>query len=182
MKRLLAGLLAVAVTLAGGLVASAQDAAGPTVSSVEGMRISTLIDADGNEVGLVAFGNDGERVGGTILVRGLAPGEHGIHLHAVGACDPAGEKPFDSAGPHFNPDELMHGSHAGDIGNLVADEQGDAVVLLGSDTWTLDDGTHGLADADGTALVIHETVDDLVTDPSGNSGARIACTVLFAPQ
>jgi Cu-Zn family superoxide dismutase len=76
----------------------------------------------------------------------------------------------------------MHGSHAGDIGNLIADENGDAVFELGSSSWTLDDGANGLADADGTALVIHETVDDLVTDPSGNSGARIACAVLFAAQ
>ncbi len=182
MKRLLFGLLAVAVTLGGGLVTSAQDATDPSGSSVEGMHISPLIDADGNEVGLVAFGKDGEGVGGTIMVRGLVPGEHGIHLHAAGKCDPAGEKPFDSAGPHFNPDALMHGSHAGDIGNLLADENGDAVFALSSATWTIDDGAVGLADADGTALVIHETVDDLVTDPSGNSGARIACAVLFPPQ
>jgi Cu-Zn family superoxide dismutase len=182
MKRVLIGLIAVFVTIGGGLAASAQDSADPSGSSVEGMRISPLIDAAGNEVGLVAFGNDGEGVGGTIMVRGLVPGEHGIHLHAAGSCDPAGEKPFDSAGPHFNPDEQMHGSHAGDIGNIIADENGDAVFLLGSGTWTLDDGMHGLADADGTALVIHETVDDLVTDPSGNSGARIACAVLFASQ
>ena len=182
MKRLLIGLLAVAVTLGGGLATSAQDASDPAGSSVDGMRISQFIDAAGTEVGLVAFGNGGEGVGGTILLRGLAPGEHGIHLHAVGSCDPEGEKPFDSAGPHFNPEELMHGSHAGDIGNLIADENGDAVFLLGSGTWTIDDGMHGLADADGTALVIHETVDDLVTDPSGNSGARIACAVLFPSQ
>lgn len=182
MQRLLIGLIVVAVTIGGGFATSAQDAAGPTISSAEGMRISPLIDASGDEVGLVAFGHDGERVGGTILVRGLTPGEHGVHLHAVGACDPAGEKPFDSAGPHFNPDELMHGSHAGDIGNFVADDHGDAVFHVASSTWTLDDGTHGLADADGTALVIHETVDDLVTDPSGNSGARIACAVLVASR
>lgn len=182
MKRLLIGMLAVSITLGGGLAASAQDSADPAGSSVAGMHISPMIDVDGNEVGLVAFGNDGEGVGGTILVRGLAAGEHGIHLHAVGSCDPAGEKPFDSAGPHFNPDEQMHGSHAGDIGNLVADENGDAVFLLSSDTWTLDDGTLGLADTDGTAIVIHETVDDLVTDPSGNSGARIVCAVLFPAQ
>jgi Cu-Zn family superoxide dismutase len=75
----------------------------------------------------------------------------------------------------------MHGSHAGDLGNLMADENGDAVYLIESGTWTLDDGAHGLANADGTALVIHETVDDLVTDPSGNSGSRLACAVLF-PQ
>jgi len=182
MKRLLIGLFAVAVTLGGGLATNAQDAADPSGSSVEGMHISPLMDAAGNEVGLVAIGNDGAGVGGTILVHGMVPGEHGIHLHAVGSCDPEGEKPFDSAGPHFNPEELMHGSHAGDIGNLIADENGDAVFLLGSSAWTLDDGMHGLADADGTALVIHETVDDLVTDPSGNSGARIACAVLFASQ
>ena len=92
MKRLLIGMLAVSITLGGGLAASAQDSADPAGSSVAGMHISPMIDVDGNEVGLVAFGNDGEGVGGTILVRGLAAGEHGIHLHAVGSCDPAGRE------------------------------------------------------------------------------------------
>lgn len=181
-KRLFTGLLAVALTLGSGLVTSAQNSTGVTGTSVDGMRISPIIDANGQEIGHVAFGNDGQGVNGTILVQGLAPGEHGIHLHAVGSCEASGEKPFDSAGPHFNPDELMHGSHAGDIGNLVADEMGDAVFLFGSDTWSIDPGATGLADADGTALVIHETVDDLVTDPSGNSGSRIACAALFEPR
>ena len=56
-----------------------------------------------------------------------------------------------------------------------------AAFSFGSSTWTLDDGLFGLGDADGTALVIHEQIDDLVTDPSGNSGARIACAVLVPP-
>lgn len=180
-KHLLGIVLAGVMLVAGSLVVRAQDATGTTGTSVDGMRIATIIDANGNQVGLVAFGHDGDRVGGTVMVQGLAPGEHGIHLHAVGSCDPAGEKPFDSAGPHFNPDQLMHGSHAGDLGNLVADDLGDAVFLFGSDTWSIGTEANSLADADGAALVIHETVDDLTTDPSGNSGSRIACAVLF-PQ
>jgi len=66
---------------------------------------------------------------------------------------------------------------------VSVDANGNVLFMFpSSSTLTLDDGAMGLADADGTALVIHETVDDLVTDPSGNSGARIACAVIATPQ
>ena len=76
---------------------------------------------------------------------------------------------------------MTHPNHDGDLGNISFDADGNALYFVSLGTSTFDDGELGLADADGTALVIHETVDDLATDPSGNSGARIACAVLAAP-
>lgn len=144
--------------------------------------VAPMLDADGTQIGTVAIGDDGEGgVGMIVMVQGLTPGDHGLHMHEKGNCDPAGEKTFEQAGAHFNPGGMTHPSHAGDYGNLIADANGNAILLGTLPTVTWDAGEWGLADADGTALVIHADPDDLVTDPSGNSGSRIACAVLSAP-
>jgi Cu-Zn family superoxide dismutase len=113
---------------------------------------------------------------------GLAPGTYGVHLHAVGRCDPPA---FASAGPHWNPTSRQHGKdnpmgmHMGDLPNLVVSAGG-----RGSYEFAIADATlagpsaDALLDADGAAVVIHAQADDYLTDPSGNSGARIACGVL----
>lgn len=113
-----------------------------------------------------------------IAVEGLPAGEHGLHLHAVGRCEgPA----FQSAGPHWNPAAKQHGhlnpagAHAGDLPNLTVSANGRGALNF------LVSGA-GLADADGTALVIHAKPDDYRTDPSGDSGDRIACAVIAPPQ
>lgn len=142
-----------------------------------------LMDPAGAVIGKAGVTGSGD--GGTVvtvLVAGLTPGEHGIHVHEAGICDGSTEKPFSSAGGHFNPTAAMHGEHAGDLGNLTADGEGDALLIGDWTVFTLDTGDLSLLDADGSALVIHETVDDLVTDPSGNSGGRIACGVIAPPQ
>lgn len=114
---------------------------------------------------------------------GLPPGAHGIHFHAVGRCD--GD--FTTAGAHYNPGARKHGlnaadgPHAGDAPNLTVGADGRARARFTTDRVTLTGGASTLADVDGTALVIHATADDQVTDPSGNSGARIACGVVRAP-
>ncbi len=117
-----------------------------------------------------------------LMVQGLTGGEHGIHLHETGNCDPTGEKAFEKAGGHFNPGGMTHPGHAGDLGNLTVDANGNVAFIFDSTSLKYDDSEFGVADADGTALVIHADPDDLVTDPSGNSGARIACAVIAAPQ
>jgi Cu-Zn family superoxide dismutase len=108
---------------------------------------------------------------------GLPHGIHGIHVHAVGRCDPPG---FTTAGAHFNPDGRQHGfnnsagPHRGDMPNVTVSANGvlqEAVSLPGASFGTL-------LDADGAALVIHARADDYATDPSGNSGDRIACGVI----
>jgi Cu-Zn family superoxide dismutase len=160
-----AGLLSISTT------ALAQDATPPAGANV---TVAPLLDASGATLGWAAV-TAGPGGSATVIVQGLTPGEHGIHLHTTGDCDPAGESPFAGAGGHLNPDGAMHGSHAGDLGNLIADADGDAVYTL-----THELTADLLADADGTALVLHADPDDGVTDPSGNSGTRIACAVLFA--
>ena len=110
-------------------------------------------------------------------LRGLAPGIHGFHIHAVGACEP----PYKTAGGHFNPDGRKHGylsaegMHAGDLPNITAGPDGRAHVEVLAASVTLGDGPNGLFDADGSSLVIHAASDDYSTDPAGNSGDRIAC-------
>lgn len=160
-----AGLLSISTA------AFAQDATPPAGNDVV---VAPLLDASGATLGWAAV-TAGPGGTATVIVQGLTPGEHGIHLHTTGNCDPAGESPFAGAGGHLNPDGVAHGSHAGDLGNLVADADGDALYTL-SHELTSD----LLADPDGTALVIHADPDDLVTDPSGNSCTRIACAVIFA--
>ena len=141
---------------------------GPTIALVNGAGVSTGAvqvepRADGSYL--------------RIAVQGLPPGEHGLHLHAVGRCDgPA----FQSAGGHWNPAGRQHGhlnpqgAHAGDLPNLTVSANGRGALNF------LVPGA-GLADADGTALVIHAKPDDYRTDPSGSSGDRIACAVIAAP-
>ncbi len=112
-------------------------------------------------------------------------GLHGIHFHAVGRCD---GPDFASAGGHFNPASKQHGTknpqgpHAGDLSNLPIDAttatQGGYAATMTTTSITLAAGTTNIFDSDGTALVIHANVDDETTDPTGNSGGRVACAVL----
>jgi Cu-Zn family superoxide dismutase len=108
---------------------------------------------------------------------GLTPGEHGFHIHEFGncACDDAV-----CAGGHFNPTKDIHGSpeskhrHVGDLGNLVANEEGIAEYKLVDTDSTLN-GPHSIL---GRGLIIHAQPDDYTTQPTGNAGARIGCGVV----
>ncbi len=119
----------------------------------------------------------GLHVTGTIS--GLTPGQHGMHIHENGACD---APDFKSAGGHFNPKMMMHGGpdsdtrHAGDYGNITADANGNASIDY-IDRETSLSGKYSIINR---AIVIHEKIDDMMTDPSGNSGPRIACGVIMS--
>lgn len=141
---------------------------------------ATVMDAAGHELGSLTLsdGTGGITVSGTL--KGLAPGDHGIHIHAIGMCDaPA----FTTAGGHFNPTSKMHGSenptgpHYGDMMNITVGADSTATVQHTSKGGTLH-GADMLMDPDGAAIVVHAKADDYKTDPTGNSGDRIACGVV----
>jgi Cu-Zn family superoxide dismutase len=141
-----------------------------------------LVDSSGQSVGTVSAWQTAGGVGVRIEASGLPHGVHGIHVHAVGRCD--GPK-FETAGPHWNPAQRKHGlsnpagPHGGDLPNVTVAANGvlaTIVTVPGASLEAAGDGA--LADADGAALVIHAAADDNVTDPSGNSGDRIACAIL----
>lgn len=112
-----------------------------------------------------------------IEAEGLPAGQHGVHLHAIGRCD---APDFQTAGPHWNPAGRQHGrenpqgAHEGDLPNIAISADGRGTLDTTISGATLDQ----LLDADGAALVIHANPDDYRTDPSGNSGGRIACGIV----
>lgn len=138
-----------------------------------------LTSADGLTVGTAMIVRRGDATEVRMSVNGTPGAVHGLHLHAVGKC----EAPFTSAGPHLNPGGHQHGAdnpmgaHLGDLPNVTigTDGTGSVTASLGRDAKAIDDAVF---DADGTAIVLHAAADDYRTDPSGNSGARIACGVL----
>lgn len=146
--------------------------------------VFVVIDSSGNRIGQITGSEAGGNAVFEIVVRGLMPGKHGLHLHATPACDPPG---FTSAGGHLNPDNRQHGAknpqgpHVGDLGNLTVtpDSVGRGQVTVPG--WKLAPADAHSLSAPGTALVIHAAADDEQTDPTGNSGARIACAVITLP-
>ena len=149
------------------------------------LATANIIRSDGATIGTIRVFNEPTGVVLRISATGLPPGMHGVHLHSVGRCDPPG---FTSAGPHWNPTTRQHGHlnpagfHAGDLGNLGVGADGKLVAGLLVPGARLRPDSYGDApvvlDADGAALVFHAKADDERTDPSGNSGDRIACAVL----
>ncbi len=139
-----------------------------------------LSGPDGRELGDAVLRETSAGLQVSVRGRGLPPGPHGLHLHMVGRCL---APDFASAGGHWNPTGHAHGrdnpkgAHAGDLPNLIVGPKGRGTlrfVIAGARL----SGPGGLLDDDGGALVIHAGADDYRTDPSGNSGGRIACGVV----
>ena len=140
---------------------------------------ATLQTAQGEAAGTATATSAAGGVSIALNVTGMPVGEHGVHVHTTGRCDPPA---FTTAGPHWNPTEAKHGlenpqgQHAGDMPNLTVAADG-----TGTLSYTLKNADFaGLLDADGAAFIVHAKADDQTTDPSGDSGDRIACGVFAA--
>lgn len=163
------------------LVLGACDPAMDTGAPVAGGRTAaaSLRTSAGAEAGRATATEVAGGVRFTADIVGLPPGTHGIHVHMVGACD---APDFTTAGSHWNPNAMKHGTmnpqgpHKGDMPNLIVGTDGRGTIAITIPAATMD----GLLDADGAAMVVHANADDLMTDPSGNSGGRIGCGVFRA--
>lgn len=149
------------------------------VSSGPGRAEALLNPTKGNTVsGTVVFSEAGNKLRVVAEISGLSPGPHGFHIHEKGDCSaPDGT----SAGGHYNPTGKPHGNpehadhHSGDMPQLVADAKGLAKLVGYIDEVNLSDGEGGIA---GRSVIVHATADDFKTQPTGNSGARLACGVI----
>jgi Cu-Zn family superoxide dismutase len=142
---------------------------------------ATLASTSGSSVtGTVTFTQQAEGVLVFAMISGLAPGPHGFHIHENGDCSsPDGS----SAGAHFNPAGMSHGGldtgerHAGDMGNIVADQTSSANYEQIVTGITLEAGPNSIV---GRSVVVHADPDDMSSQPAGNAGARLACGVIEA--
>ena len=165
-------------------VTSAGGEAGGSSSPEGSKATATLKDASGATIGKVKLEQEGDNVALKVSVEGVAPGFHGFHVHAAGAC----VEPFTTAGGHYNPGAGTHSNHAGDLPSLYIDADGEGEARFATDRFVLDD----LFDADGSAFILHAGRDNYANIPTdrydpdpdtttlntGDAGSRFACGVV----
>jgi superoxide dismutase, Cu-Zn family len=168
--------LAAALAWGGCARSSAPGTAGP-----KPVASGTFRNAAGERIGVATLTDTAGTLRLGLSVGSLPPGPHGLHFHTQGTCTPPD---FSSAGPHFNPTGRKHGRlspegpHLGDLPNLVVGAEGSADTSFMVPNELAGTGPSSLLQPGGAALVIHADPDDERTDPSGNSGARVACAVI----
>lgn len=155
------------------------NAAGNTQTSGQGG--TPMLDAQGKQVAVANVVQQGDEFLVTVSVTDMAPGTYAAHIHTTGRCD---APTFETAGGHWNPTGRQHGSqnpqgqHLGDLPNVTIGDSRHGQIEFRVPNASVEGGANPLLDADGAAVVIHAGPDDYRTDPSGNSGDRIACGVL----
>ena len=163
-----------------------QDGSGGESEGASEIQLLTVefLNADGDATGTAELTEEDNGVMVKLNVEGLEPGMHGIHFHEEGMCE---APDFESAGGHFNPTGASHGHdnpdgpHAGDLQNIEVADDGTSTDELTAENVTLQIGEDNSLLKEGrTALVIHASEDDGQTDPSGDSGERVACGVVTA--
>jgi len=177
MNSLKASFIGLALVSFAGLLALAQTPAAKSATSSKG--ISVLHPTAGNKAsGTVTFMPVADGVQVHAEIAGLTPGKHGFHVHEFGDCSAADAS---SAGAHFNPTNQPHAGpdaaarHEGDMGNVEADASGNAKLdYLDHQISLANDSKSAI----GRSVIVHVKPDDLKTQPSGDSGARIACGVI----
>jgi len=154
----------------------------PVSGEIQHELATSIVNSEGKEIGTAEMTETKKGVKIRLILSGLESGEKAVHFHEIGKCD---APKFTTAGAHFNPLDKEHGFdnpkgyHAGDLPNLVILKNGTVDVEVVTSNVTLEKGQkNSLLDEDDSALVIHAGPDDYVTDPSGNSGDRIACGII----
>ncbi|CAH8291283.1 Cu-Zn family superoxide dismutase [Mariniflexile fucanivorans] len=148
------------------------------VAATKGLTVELTPKSDSNVTGKVVFTEENGTVNMVATLSGLEPGVHAIHIHESSDCSSPDGK---SAGGHWNPTKEPHGKwgaetgyHKGDIGNLTADENGDASISISTDEWCIGCGDD-TKDIIGKGIIVHAGVDDFTTQPTGDAGGRVSC-------
>ncbi len=146
------------------------------------LKVTMEPKSDSKVTGDVTFVEKDGKVSLIASLSGLAPGEHAIHLHEKADCSAPDAT---STGGHWNPTFSSHGKwgaeegyHKGDIGNFTADEQGNGEIEFSTDEWCIgcDDKNKDIL---GKGVIVHQGVDDFVTQPTGDAGGRVSCAGLI---
>ena len=164
--------------------AAPADASGAAVGAGEMTNAVARLElgADRADGGAIMFSEEVDGVRIVAHIVGAPPGTHGLHIHELGDCS---SDDFKSAGGHFNPTAAAHGApedaerHAGDLGNIEIGEDGSGHLELMSDMLSVGGGENSVI---GRGVILHAKADDLVSQPTGAAGARLACGVVVSQE
>lgn len=154
-----------------------------SIGSLVDNKITVVLEPKSNSkvTGIATFVEKSGVVVFVAKLSGLNPGIHAIHIHEKADCSAADGS---SAGGHWNPTFKKHGKwgseeyHKGDIGNFTADENGNGSITLTTSDWCIGCGDV-YKDIVGKGLIVHQGADDFIMQPTGNAGARVACSAII---